>query len=76
MWPGWTATRKRSADSGNPEFAYGPGSATLLKSPSQEVHADVAQLVEHHLAKVRVAGSNPVVRSVFLTPLRRSGRVA
>jgi taurine dioxygenase len=28
------------------------------------VHADVAQLVEHHLAKVRVAGSNPVVRSL------------
>ena len=27
-------------------------------------HADVAQLVAHHLAKVRVAGSNPVVRSV------------
>ena len=26
-------------------------------------HADVAQLVDHHLAKVRVAGSNPVVRS-------------
>ena len=26
--------------------------------------ADVAQLVEHHLAKVRVAGSNPVVRSM------------
>ncbi len=26
-------------------------------------HADVAQLVEHHLAKVRVAGSNLVVRS-------------
>ena len=25
--------------------------------------ADVAQLVEHHLAKVRVAGSSPVVRS-------------
>ena len=25
--------------------------------------ADVAQLVEHHLAMVRVAGSNPVVRS-------------
>ena len=25
--------------------------------------ADVAQLVEHHLAKVGVAGSNPVVRS-------------
>ena len=27
------------------------------------VYADVAQLVEHHLAKVGVAGSNPVVRS-------------
>ncbi len=26
--------------------------------------ADMAQLVEHHLAKVRVAGSNPVVRSI------------
>ena len=30
---------------------------------NQALHADVAQLVEHHLAKVRVAGSNPVVRS-------------
>ena len=27
------------------------------------LHADVAQLVEHNLAKVGVAGSNPVVRS-------------
>ena len=26
-------------------------------------NADVAQLVEHHLAKVRVAGSSPVIRS-------------
>ena len=26
-------------------------------------NADVAQLVEHNLAKVGVAGSNPVVRS-------------
>ena len=52
--------------------------------------ADVAQLVAHHLAKVRVAGSNPVVRSENLgsTPdlqdleyggpgvSRRNGRVA
>jgi hypothetical protein len=30
--------------------------------------ADVAQLVEHHLAKVGVAGSNPVVRSVERPP--------
>ena len=28
--------------------------------------ADMAQLVEHHLAKVGVAGSNPVVRSICL----------
>ena len=28
------------------------------------LHADMAQLVEHHLAKVGVAGSNPVVRSM------------
>jgi hypothetical protein len=26
--------------------------------------AEVAQLVEHHLAKVRVAGSSPVFRSI------------
>ena len=35
-----------------------------LAAPSGAVHADVAQLVAHHLAKVRVAGSNPVVRSL------------
>ena len=34
-------------------------------------HADVAQLVEHHLAKVRVAGSNPVVRSERVSYLWR-----
>jgi len=32
-------------------------------APRMDEHADVAQLVEHHLAKVGVAGSNPVVRS-------------
>ena len=31
-------------------------------------HAGIAQLVEHHLAKVRVAGSSPVSR-FFLSPL-------
>src|SRR6201996_9677076 len=53
------------------EFAHWPGSATVLfarRAPPggrrpQGRNADVAQLVEHHLAKVRVAGSNPVVRS-------------
>jgi hypothetical protein len=46
------------------KFARGAGSATVLKrTPARPADADVAQLVEHHLAKVRVAGSNPVVRS-------------
>ena len=35
-----------------------------MAAVSMDAHrADVAQLVEHHLAKVGVAGSNPVVRS-------------
>ena len=38
--------------------AYRPGTC----------NADVAQLVAHHLAKVRVAGSNPVIRSMVETP--------
>ena len=36
------------------------------KSPVYKAHAKVAQLVEHDLAKVGVAGSNPVFRSTFL----------
>src|SRR3954466_12195160 len=45
-----------------------------LTGDREASNADVAQLVEHHLAKVRVAGSNPVVRSerVSPTPLGRS----
>ncbi len=35
-------------------------------------HAKIAQLVEHHLAKVEVAGSNPVFRSTS-TPLSHQG---
>ena len=44
---------------------------------SRPWHADVAQLVAHHLAKVRVAGSNPVIRSRVQShqPQRWSGRV-
>ena len=37
-------------------------------------HADVAQLVEHNLAKVGVAGSNPVVRSIFFQATWPSGK--
>ena len=38
-------------------------------------HADVAQLVEHDLAKVGVAGSNPVVRSTNSRNLQKSCRL-
>jgi hypothetical protein len=34
-----------------------------------DTRAEVAQLVEHHLAKVRVAGSSPVFRSTFMSGL-------
>ena len=40
-----------------------PRPPIVYRRLSRDAHADVAQLVEHHLAKVRVAGSNPVVRS-------------
>ena len=36
----------------------------------------MAQLVEHHLAKVRVAGSSPVVRSERVSKTRSTGRMA
>ena len=38
-----------------------------LVEPPENTIADVAQLVAHNLAKVGVAGSNPVVRSVAVT---------
>ena len=69
----WSATRTSPVASGSlAKFARWPGWARVLgrashrwQRPAHLVggHADVAQLVEHHLAKVRVAGSNPVVRS-------------
>ena len=41
-----------------------------LQSKSRKAHAKIAQLVEHNLAKVGVAGSNPVFRSnKLLSPL-------
>ena len=40
----------------------------VLGSEFTVCSADVAQLVAHHLAKVRVAGSNPVIRSMVEAP--------
>ena len=37
---------------------------------ANENNAEVAQLVEHNLAKVRVAGSSPVFRSFFFNVAR------
>ena len=69
------------AGEGTPDGEQGgrlqaPGAATLEfshrtgdeRSPESGAHADVAQLVAHHLAKVRVAGSSPVVRSEEIGP--------
>ena len=48
-----------------------------LQSQSREIegHAEVAQLVEHNLAKVRVAGSSPVFRSCFQIKPRNSSEL-
>src|SRR5947207_2065756 len=56
-----------------PESGFCPGGkcATVLLSHRAEAtrsSADVAQLVERNLAKVEVAGSNPVVRSERVRP--------
>ena len=40
-----------------------PVLGTLLLKKGESSHAEIAQLVEHNLAKVRVAGSSPVFRS-------------
>src|SRR5574340_172641 len=40
------------------------------RAHAERCNADVAQLVAHHLAKVRVAGSNPVIRSITRIPRR------
>jgi hypothetical protein len=62
--------RMRRADR---EHVWTPGLASAMVSDRTRAAwlqgcADVAQLVEHHLAKVRVAGSNPVVRSERVSP--------
>ena len=44
-----------------------PLASKALLPYSSSSHADLAQLVEHNLAKVGVAGSSPVVRSMLNT---------
>ena len=64
---GWTAAEVFA-------YSYGASLRGHLKASNNLTYADVAQLVEHHLAKVRVAGSNPVVRSEKVSHLPRRGR--
>ena len=45
-----------------------PGNIRALRRPFCFTYADMAQLVEHNLAKVGVAGSSPVVRSKRNSP--------
>ena len=45
----------------------------LTKKKDDVVFLGVAQLVEHHLAKVDVEGSNPFARSNFLVVGKQSG---
>ena len=65
---------------------HGDGGNTSGSCLRGRKNADVAQLVAHHLAKVRVAGSSPVVRSTAAATrswirrmpdshMRRRGRV-
>ena len=67
-----TVKRRRRVPASGPRTAQlvapcwsSPGCET--SAAGQGRHADVAQLVEHDLAKVGVAGSNPVVRSETVT---------
>ena len=61
-----------------PVLKTGVLQGTVGSNPTLSAIAKVAQLVEHDLAKVRVAGSNPVFRSIrgqVYTQLRLVRRV-
>ncbi len=47
----------------------------FVPASSTAFNAEVAQLVEHNLAKVRVAGSSPVFRSCFQIKPRNSSEL-
>lgn len=52
------------------QVLFGP----VVSGPGQGRHADVAQLVEHDLAKIAVAGSIPVARSRITTDLASASK--
>ena len=54
----WPSGKAEACKAFTPSSNLGVASNAALKRE----YADMAQLVEHHLAKVGVAGSNPVFR--------------
>ena len=66
--PGWRrgqVVRQRPAKPSPPvRIRASPPIFDNRFAKAKRTYADMAQLVEHHLAKVGVAGSNPVVRSM------------
>ena len=80
-WSGWLAPHQgHIPDTARPRLLAGlnqPAIDVVLAAllhlgtvTSALTHADVAQLEERDLAKVEVAGSSPVVRSI-ITPTHR-----
>jgi hypothetical protein len=67
--PALRGRRKKNSEN-NLHFMGPPLS---LHSQVLKTQAEVAQLVEHHLAKVGVAGSNLVFRSLDSIPLTQDG---
>ena len=52
----------------NIRLAFGIGKCVYICTPKTVYNAEVAQLVEHDLAKVGVASSSLVFRSAFREP--------
>ena len=50
----------------NPRVVGSTPTGGTMRDRKVTHHAGVAHLVERHLAKVEVAGSSPVIRSIFL----------
>ena len=80
-WPSGKAEACKPSprfESGRPTFPhfrrppFWPGADGFEVIVKRVTHADVAQLVEHDLAKVGVAGSNPVVRSMIVQARRQT----
>ena len=65
--PKWKFLRAHSIRQNTSKIFLAETEQSLFLHPVQLFikYAEVAQLVEHHLAKVRVAGSNLVFRSFF-----------